>query len=83
MISTVDTSLDTENKWGAAYSVRIRFLLGGDTYVQSYFDFEKNLVGKIEKNQRALLYWHKSDRKTLAETFDNLERYLGSPSVDR
>ena len=82
VISTVDTSLDTENKWGAAYSVRVRFLLGGDAYVQSYFDFEKNLVGKIEKN-RSVLYWHKSDRKTLAETFPDLERYLGPPSVGR
>ncbi len=82
VISTVDVSRDTENKWGAAYSVRVRFLHGGEAYVQSYFDFEKNLVGKIEKNRR-VLYWHKSDRKTLAETFDNLERYLGPPSVGR
>jgi hypothetical protein len=82
VISTVDTSLDTENKWGAAYSVRVRFLLGRDAYVQSYFDFEKNLVGKIEKNQ-SVLYWHKSDRKTLTETFPDLERYLGSPPVGR
>ncbi len=80
VISTVDTSLDTENKWGAAYSVRLRFLLGGDAYVQTYFDFDKNLVGKIDKRRR-VLYWHKSDRKTLAETFDNLERYLGPPAV--
>ena len=75
-------AVDAENKWGAAYSVRVRFLLGGDAYVQSYFDFEKNLVGKIDKNQ-GVLYWHKSDRKTLAETFANIERYLGPPSVGR
>ncbi|RKY06922.1 MAG: hypothetical protein DRP66_07810 [Planctomycetota bacterium] len=82
VISTVGASLDTENKWGAAYSVRVRFLLGGDAYVQSYFDFEKNLVGKIDKSRR-VLYWHKSDRKTLAETFDNIERHLGPPPVGR
>ena len=82
VISTVNVSGDTQNKWDAAYSVRIRFLHGRDAYVQSYFDFKKNLVGKIE-NSQGVLYWHKSDRKTLAETFDNLERYLGPPSVDR
>ena len=81
VISTVDASPDTDNKWGAAYSVRVRPLLGRDAYVTSYFDFEKNLVGKIEKNQRVLLYWHKSDRKTLTETFENVERYLGPPPV--
>lgn len=45
--------------------------------MQRYFDFEKNLVGKIDKNQ-GVLYWHKSDRETLAETFGNLDRYLGA-----
>jgi len=82
VISTVNVAGDTQNKWDAAYSVRIRFLHGRDAYVQSYFDFKKNLVGKIEKSQ-GVLYWHKSDRKALAETFDNLERYLGPPSVDQ
>ncbi len=82
VISTVNVSGDTRNKWGAAYSVRIRFLHVRDAYVQSYFDFKKNLVGKIEKSQ-GVLYWHKSDRKTLSETFDNLERYLGPPPVGR
>ncbi|MEE9365588.1 MAG: hypothetical protein V3W44_02780 [Dehalococcoidales bacterium] len=80
VISTVDTSLDTEDKWGAAYSVRVRFLLGGDAYVQTYFDRDKNLVGKIDKSRR-VLYWHKSDRKTLTETFGNPERYSGPPAV--
>ena len=82
VISTVDVSRDARNKWGAAYAVRIRFLDRPDAYVQSYFDSEKNLVGKIEKNQ-GVLYWHKSDRKTLAETFGNRERYLIPPSVGR
>lgn len=73
VISRVDTPLDTENKWGAAYSVRVRFLLGGDAYMQTYFDSDKNFVGKIDKT-RGVLYWHKSDSKTLTETFPNLER---------
>lgn len=80
VISTVDTSLDTKNKWGAAYSVRIQFLLSGDAYVQTYFDFDKNLVGKIDKNRR-VLYWHKSNRKTLTEIFGNPERYSGPSAV--
>jgi len=82
VISTVNVSGDTQNKWVTAYSVRVRFLHGRDTYVQSYFDFKKNLVGKVEKSQ-GVLYWHRSDRKTLAETFGNLERYPGPPSVGR
>jgi hypothetical protein len=80
LISSVDASQDNRNKWGASYAVRVDFLTGDSNWRQTYYDFKKQPVGRVERGEETLI-WHRTDRQTLVEKFGNLERYLGKGSI--
>lgn len=81
LISSVDVSQDANNSWGASYGVQVDFFHSRKNTLLLYFDYNREMVGKVEKKRD--LIWHKSDRNRLTEVFGNLERYSGRRSIIR